>query len=142
MTWLNNYRQCLFSSQTGKPEPWSGSLKPGNLRWQHLVKISVRYCLLALIFQNDRNLKITQVLGRKVTHKFWMQANFKRLQYKTNLVTFVMVILLIKNGTQSVALFLIISYSFKKKISWLRHLRPLAPVKLAKILNNMYARCW
>lgn len=68
------------------------------------VKTAVRYCLLALIFQNDRNLKISDV--------GWLQ---QERSTKTNLVTSVMVMLPLQNATKFVALCLIISYSFKKK---------------------------
>lgn len=53
------------------------------------------------------------------------------IQYKSNLVTYVLVILLTKqNGTQPTALFLIISYLFKKKFLVKTH-ETISPVKSA-----------
>lgn len=134
----------ILSKQTGKPGPQRGSLKPGNLCQQHVVTTAVWSYPLALIFQNDRNLKITQVSGKIQGNmlKFWIQADFhKRPQCRNNLVISVMVIILIKTATSSTVPFLIVS-CLRKKSSWLRHMSPRAPVKLAKMLNNTCAQCW
>ena len=84
-----------YHKLTGKPATRSGSLKPGQFKVVTFGQTAAWYGFLAMTFQNDRNLKITHGLRKKVTYLIYFGGRYvdlsKRLQYKNNLVTFVTV---------------------------------------------------